>query len=120
MDHKRRVPRRRGVLGWGAHYLLGAEAEPWAACEILDISTLGTRIQTSLTGATQADLLGRQITIEVNAPVGAQRSARLAGLVRSVVRSDEGRIRLGVEFCDLSDSDRAMLEAIEWILPVTW
>ncbi|MGH9047935.1 MAG: PilZ domain-containing protein [Acidimicrobiales bacterium] len=117
MEHKRREPRRQGVDGWVGNYRI--DEGLWSECQIIDISSVGIKIEVAPFETTKTDFVGRQITIEVTTPVGASVSVQVAGEIRAVVPT-QGQIRLGVELVNLSDAERATLGAIGSILPVAW
>jgi hypothetical protein len=121
------VPKRRRVPrvptdGWSGKYVI--EDDPgfeWHECRVLDISVLGVGIElfpgqpAEITDA----LLGHQLVVQVQSPVGHSVSVRLEGQVTNVSQGPEGGIRAGLEFVGLCDDERDILNVFE-LMRVSW
>lgn len=84
---------------------------------MMDISVIGVGLE--LFGAVPEDLIGHQLAVEVHTPIGASVSIRLVGEVRNTGPGPEGGTRVGLEFVDLSETERQMLHVME-LLQVVW
>ncbi len=84
---------------------------------MLDISVIGVGLE--LFGSPPEDLIGRRLTVEVQAPVGASVGIHLVGQVRNTGPGPEGGTRVGLEFVDLSETERKMLHVME-LLQIVW
>lgn len=110
MERRRRVPRQ--IAGWTGKYRIeGDDPEAWHECRILDISVIGVGVE--LFGPVPDDdqLLGRCVVVEAQTPSGASLSVRARGEVRNVRPGAEGGIRVGMEFVELSETERSILDA---------
>ncbi len=58
-------------------------------------------------------------SIEIQAPIGESVRLHLVGTVKNVSPNSDGAIRAGLEFIDLSDTERSILEAMD-LLGVVW
>jgi hypothetical protein len=96
-------------MSWLGHYRLGDGQ--WADCEVVDISVAG--VSALIAEASATDLPGVSITMEVHAAVGDAVRLDLTGEIRHAVPAPDGRVRVGVEFTSLSDTERAILDALE-------
>jgi hypothetical protein len=116
MEYRRRAP--RVTTGWPGRYIV--EDDPhsgWNECRVLDISLIGVGLE--LFGDTDIDLLGHQLIVHVQTPVGESVSIRLVGRVMNTGRGNEGGTRAGLEFVGLSDTEQSILKALE-LMRVTW
>jgi hypothetical protein len=113
-ERRRRVPRQEA--GRPGKYLFENDPESaWGECQILDISVLGARLE--IREPLQHDLIGREITLEVQkagAVTGALSTSRLVGVIRNVASGSEGGIQMGIQFVgDLPWSEHAVLDAYD-------
>lgn len=110
MDRRRRVPRQ--VAGWTGKYVVeGDVPEVWNECRVADISLIGLGVE--LFGAVpDRNLLGRNIIIETNTPTGASLSVRARGTVKNTSPGPEGGVRVGIEFIELTELERSILDAL--------
>ena len=116
MERRRRVPRIDA--GWSGKYRF--EDDPnsaWSPCRLVDISILGVGLE--LFGFTRKDLVGHTLVVQLEAPAGASVTFRLVGKVRYTGPGSLGGTRVGIEFIDLSDTEREILRAIE-LMHVVW
>jgi|ERR1700728_1672355 hypothetical protein len=111
-ERQRRLPRQEA--DWPGTYQVDTSA--WNACQILDISILGAGLE--IFEPARDDLVGRQITVEVQTPAGASITLRMVGAIRYVAATPKGA-RVGIEFGDLSETERAILNVLEH-MRVVW
>ena len=113
---RRRVPRQ--AAGWFGKCLV--EDDPvasWAECRVIDVSIIGAGIE--VFSLADRDLVGRRMTVEVQAPTGASVSIRFAGEIKNAGVVPHGGVRLGMEFLGLSESERSILNMLEQ-MQVAW
>lgn len=84
---------------------------------MLDISVIGVGVEVFATLA--PDLVGRRVTVDVEAPVGGSVSLHMVGEVRNVSAGASGGTRLGMAFVELSETEQAILAALE-AMGITW
>ncbi|MFZ0667480.1 MAG: PilZ domain-containing protein [Acidimicrobiales bacterium] len=117
MELRRRAP-RVGTSGWVGRFIVEDDPESgWRDCEVTDISLLGLGVE--LYGDLPGDIIGRRLVVHVQGPMGNSVSLRLAGEVRYLGNGRGGGTRAGLEFVGLSDTERAILKAME-VLKVSW
>lgn len=117
MELRRRAP-RVGTNGWIGRYTVEDDPdEGWRECEVVDISLLGLGVE--LFGDVPEKIIGKRLVVHVQGPVGNSVSIRLAGEVRYLGNGRAGGTRAGLEFVGLSETERAILKAME-VLKVTW
>lgn len=117
MEFRRRAP-RVSTTGWLGTYILEDDTRAgWGDCRVHDISFIGVGLE--LFGAVPEDLTGRRIVVQVTVPVGASVSLRLVGEAKNRTQTPQGGIRAGMEFVDLSETERAIIDVIEK-LGATW
>jgi hypothetical protein len=112
-ERRRRLPRQGA--DWPGRYTL--DGETWGACEVLDISILGAGVE--LFEPPDGELMGRQITVEVETPAGASITLRMTGQIRNIAPGPKGGTRVGTEFANLSETERAILDVLEH-MRVVW
>jgi hypothetical protein len=116
MERRRRVP-RQGV-GWpGTYTAEGVVPTTPQECKVLDISVVGAGLE--IFGMAPPDLIGRRIDVEVKTPSSGSVTIRMAGEVRNVGPGPSGGVRLGIEFIGLSDTERSILQALDF-MQVAW
>ena len=114
MEQRRRVPRQEA--GWEGKYLIdGVPEAGWDGCRVLDLSVAGVGLE--LFGRIPRDLLGRLLDVEASS--GTSVGLRLRGAVRNVGPGPEGGVRVGLEFTDLSETERLILNALH-VMQVGW
>ena len=64
------------------------------------------------------DMIGHRLVVHVRAPAGESVSLRLVGQVKNL-SGRLGGARAGLEFTDLSETEREILKAME-LLKVAW
>jgi PilZ domain len=108
MENRRRAPRQ--TAGWtGFCHVEGESAAGWRDCRVADISMLGIGIR--MQHSHPSDLIGRRVSVELPA-VGDAVNIRFEGEVRNVARSTLRSARIGIEFSQLSHTERAILEVL--------
>jgi hypothetical protein len=112
-ERRRRLPRQEA--DWPGKYTL--DGGTWGACEVLDISILGTGLE--IFEPPEGELIGRQITVEVETPAGASITLRMTGEIRNVAAGPKGGTRVGSQFADLSETEKAILQVLEH-MRVVW
>jgi hypothetical protein len=112
-ERQRRLPRQEA--DWPGLYEF--EAGPSGTCQVLDITILGAGLE--LFDASHEDFVGRRIAVEVQTPAGASITLRMMGEVRNVSMTTTGGTRVGIEFGDLSETERAILHVLEH-MRVVW
>lgn len=111
MEHRRRVPRQNA--GWeGIYCIEGDEPSARYGCRILDISLIGIGVELFGPVPVPGALVGRRMTVEANPPVGASLSIRARGEVRNVSPGTHGGTRVGIEFVDLTELERSILDVL--------
>jgi hypothetical protein len=107
-ERQGRFPRQG--TDWAGTYQV--ENGTWRVCQILDISILGVGLE--LRGPIQMDLIGREITVEVQTLAGASISLRMSGEIRNVVAAVSPHVgtRIGIEFGELSDTEKAIFQVL--------
>ena len=104
MENRRRIHRQ--PIGWAASYQLADEAAPdWRECRVVDISMLGMGI--TLARPESSDLLGRLISVDLPG-AGSSVNVRLEGAIKSAVPTINRRLRVGIEFVRLSETEQAI------------
>ena len=107
MERRRRAPRVE-TTGWFGNY---TDLDNERYCRVIDISVLGIGLE--LFGDVPGDLIGHRLSIEIQAPIGESVRLHLVGTVKNVSPNSYGAIRAGLEFIDLSDTERSNLEAMD-------
>lgn len=115
VSRRRRVPRQS--TSWFGRFRLG-DALEWGDCEVVDVSVIGIGAFIS-SHRSEVELVGERIAIEVRAAAGGSISLQLFGEVRHAQRVPDGRVRIGAEFSGLSETERAILDALEH-MAIAW
>lgn len=72
-----------------------------------------------LFGTVTEDMVGNRLVVHVGAPAGESVSLRLVGQLKNLSPGRLGGVRAGLEFVDLSETEREILKAME-LLKVAW
>ncbi len=110
---RRETPRERAA--WDARYFV--EHRPdlgWRPCRVLDISTIGAALE--LRDARHSETAATRIVLELETVDGGG-SIQLVAVVRHSEDTDDGAIRAGIQFVDLSPLE---LEVLEMLLARVW
>lgn len=92
------------------------EGEPdnvWRDCGVFDVSTLGVGMD--LRHPASTGLQGRRISVRL--PVGDSMDMTVTGEVRNAKAGPEGIVRVGLEFTDLSETERSIIESSRDVAP---
>jgi hypothetical protein len=96
---RREVPRQ--TIHWEGEYRVDGDAEGrWRRCRIIDVSTAGAGLE--LLDARPEETCGRQITVAV----------QLHGEVKNSSEGAEDSLRVGIQFVELTPSERNYLESL--------
>jgi hypothetical protein len=113
MELRRRAPRVATPDWWGTY----TDTDDVRYCKAIDISVLGVGLE--LFGEVANDLIGHRLNIEIQAPVGESIVLGLRGTVKNVSLGSDGTTRAGLEFVDLSETERAILNAMA-LMGIGW
>lgn len=114
--HQRRVPRQQ--VGWDGKCLLDDDPTTgWVECLVLDISVIGVGIE--VFDRLPRDLIGRRIAVDVQPPNSGSMNIHMVGEVRNTGPGRNGGVRVGMEFVDLNDTERSILDALE-MMQIAW
>ncbi len=103
---RRLLPRQ--LTDWRGKCLFEDEADQqWRDCRVLDVSSAGAAVE--LLGMTPGEVIGTRMLLAIH----------LRGELRHTQGTDTGRLRAGIQFVDLSPSERLYLESLEE-LQATW
>jgi len=117
MELRRRAP-RFATGGWPGQCRVEDDPESsWTECSVLDISLLGVGVE--VLSEAPGDIVGQQLVVQVVPPLGHAISLQLLGIVRNQHPLSDGRTRVGLEFADLSDTERSILSVFEQ-LKICW
>lgn len=96
---RRLLPRQ--FTDWRGWYMIeGDPTQRWRECRVVDISTAGAGLE--LRDATPEETQGRRIILAV----------QLTAEVRFTGDSDQESLRVGTQFVELSDAERAYIESL--------
>jgi hypothetical protein len=84
---------------------------PWYECRVVDISMLGAGVE--IFGFSALDVDGERLAVEVEPPDGRSFTIHFVGVVRNISPGPRGRVRVGLEFVDLSESERSIVTMLE-------
>ena len=103
---RRRKPRYRATH-WTGRYRFGG-ASGWRDCSVIDVSESGAGFDAYMLASDA--LPQRDVELELVDRADPEPEAlRLVGRVRHVARSDQGHVRVGMEFDGLSDLEGRLL-----------
>lgn len=115
-QRRRRLPREN--TGWPGRFRFDGDPEDrWGDCQVIDISLLGAGVL--LYGTVPGRLVSRTLNIEVETPAGASITIRICGEIRHVSPGKDGGTRIGMEFTDLSDTERSILDVMSH-MQIVW
>jgi hypothetical protein len=110
MLRRRRVPRQSA--DWFGKCLVEDDpAAAWHECRVIDVSLLGAGIE--VFGFARRDVVGERLAVEVEDPAGSSFMVRFVGEIKNVRDEPRGRVRLGLEFLDLSTNERAIIDLLQ-------
>ena len=103
---RRLLPRQ--LTDWRGKCLFEDEYDQhWRDCRVLDVSSAGAAVE--LLDMKPGEVVGSRMLLAVH----------LRGELRHTQGTDTGRFRAGIQFVDLSESERRYLESLEE-LQATW
>ncbi|HXW81157.1 MAG TPA: PilZ domain-containing protein [Acidimicrobiales bacterium] len=102
MEHQRRRLIPRQFVDWEGSYLIeGDPVQHWRDCRVIDISSAGAGLD--LMDTTVAEVEGgRRIFVNL----------RLMGETRHNSETEVDRIRVGIEFVELTEVEQAFLDSL--------
>jgi hypothetical protein len=86
----------------------GVSADRWGECRIVDISPEGAAVE--LLGALATTAVKSRVVLEVSVTDGS--AELLPGQIKNVKRQRGGRVRIGLQFVEMSDSRRAAVASL--------
>jgi len=108
VENRRRSERQPAV--WiGSGHVETESSDVWRDCGVFDVSAFGVGIDLRYPEA--SELMGRRISVRL--PVGTSVNVTLTGEVRNVKPGPEGIVRAGIEFADLTGTERLLLGVLE-------
>jgi hypothetical protein len=108
VENRRRADRQSAI--WiGLCHVHGDRFEVWRDCGVFDLSAFG--IGMDLRHPNAPDLEGR--TVSVRLPIGVAMDMTLTGEVRNAKEGPDGIVRVGIEFEDVSDTERSIVDLLE-------
>lgn len=108
MEDRRRAPRQ--AASWSGFCTVeGESASGGRDCRVVDVSVLGLGIR--MQHPRPAELVGRRVSVEIPA-VGDSVAVRFEGEVKNVERTTLRSVRIGIEFVQLSSTERAILQVL--------
>ena len=108
MENRRRAQRQSAV--WmGSCHVEGEPSRLWRDSGVFDFSILGVGMD--LRHPDASDLVGRRVSVRL--PVGASIDMTFTGEVRNAKAGPNGVVRVGIEFVDLSDAERAVVDHLD-------
>ena len=108
MENRRRAQRQSAV--WmGSCHVDGEPSRLWRDCGVFDFSILGVGMD--LRHPDASDLVGRRVAVRL--PVGASIDMTFTGEVRNAKAGPNGVVRAGIEFVDLSEAERSVVEQLD-------
>ncbi len=121
MDQRRRRVPRMEVPGWSGQYVMDDDPEAgWNDCHVVDISILGVGLNLfSVSTLSPQKLVGRPIVVHVHPPLGDSVQVRLKGEVAYANQQSDRAVRAGMEFVDLSETEKQVLEVMS-MLKLAW
>jgi c-di-GMP-binding flagellar brake protein YcgR len=109
VEQRRRVT-RQGACWSGRYKVEGRRRSDWRECLVVDVSRLGVGLV--LDGSIPRDLVSEEILVELHLP-GTTVMVRLRGEVRHAAHNVRGGARIGMEFVELSEVERSVLDVLE-------
>jgi hypothetical protein len=93
----------------GSCHVEGDPDDEWRDCGIFDFSLLGLGMD--LCHPSSLELMGSRISVCL--PVGESIDITLTGEARNAKGGPDGIVRAGIEFVDLSEAERSVVELLE-------
>jgi hypothetical protein len=115
MERRRRVPRQEA--DWFGRCVVADDPGASYDCRVVDISMLGAGVE--VFHFPPRDVLGRRLDVDVQPPASVSFSIHFVGEIRNAGTGPRGRVRLGLEFVDLSEDERSIVDMLER-MRMTW
>jgi hypothetical protein len=108
VENRRRAERQSAV--WiGLCHVQGDPLDLWRDCGVFDLSAFGVGMD--LRHPDAPALIGRRVSVRL--PIGLSMDMTLTGDVRNAKEGPDGIVRIGVEFEDVSDTERSIVDLLE-------
>jgi hypothetical protein len=91
----------------GSCHVEGEPSDLWLDCGVFDFSSFGLGMDLRH----PSDLMQRRVSVRL--PAGASLEVTLTGEVRSANPGPDGVMRVGIEFVDLSKTERAIVDRLK-------
>jgi PilZ domain len=104
-EHRRKP--RHAAAGWSGRYRL-QDAAAWRECTLVDISESGAGFQAYMLATDALPLTTAELELVDESRAGED-PIRLRGRVRHPTRSEEGHVRVGIEFVGLTQLEMQLL-----------
>jgi hypothetical protein len=102
----RRRTERQSAVWIGSCHVEGEPSDLWLDCGVFDFSNFGLGMD--LRHA--SDLVGSRVSVRL--PVGASVEVILTGEVRNAKPGPNGVVRVGIEYENLSNTERSMVDLL--------
>jgi len=106
LGSNRRREERNAAVWIGSCHIEGEASDVWLDCGVFDFSTTGLGMD--LRHA--SDLVGRRISVRL--PVGDSIDVTLRGAVRNSKDGPGGVVRVGMEFVELSATEKVIVDLL--------
>jgi hypothetical protein len=107
MANERRRRARHPARGWTGRYRL-QDATGWRDCTLVDISETGAGFQAFMLPTDAVALTTAELEL-VDGSGAAEETLRLRGTISHLTRSEQGHVRVGIEFIGLTELERRLL-----------
>lgn len=108
VENRRRAERQSAV--WiGLCHVQGDSLDHWRDCGVFDLSAFGVGMD--LRHPDASALVGRSVSVRL--PIGVSMDMTLTGEVRNAKEGPDGIVRIGIEFEDVSDTERSIVDLLE-------
>jgi hypothetical protein len=104
-EHRRKA--RHPVAGWTGRYRLEA-ASGWRDCTLVDVSETGAGFQAFMLATDAVPWSTTELEL-VDGSRSDEGTIRLRGRISHLTRSDEGHVRVGIEFVGLTELEGRLL-----------
>jgi len=105
----RRRAERQSAMWMGSCHVEGDPADLWRDCGVFDISARGVGMD--LRYPDSSGLVGRRMSVRL--PIGSSMDITLTGEVRNAKPGPDEIVRAGIEYIDLSNTERVIVDLLE-------
>jgi len=102
----RRRAQRQSTIWIGSCHVESEPSDLWRDCGVFDFSNFGLGMDLHH----PSDLVGSRVSVRL--PVGASIDVTLTGEVRNAKSGPDGVVRVGIEFVNLSETERSILDLL--------